>query len=260
MVPHLGAQSGRPVRVPYKCLRCGLVNPMGLTTCQACGASLTGALPAATKGIPPSAHPSRLTTHSTQSTPGSQGTLRKPQTTSIATAVVSSSLAPGAFRLSALGPFGWKFLDGRVIQVEPLYMGTPDSRWVQFLVKLAILGAAVHFYGALLLVLLVVFAGVAWLVAKVFRGGFLSAVAVQVTSFMLTRRLLGPVANVPVRDIRLRDGNGQETLVRIKGQLISGSVTVGDDVHVEGWERGGMLLFRRGYNNRIRAAIQVRRT
>jgi hypothetical protein len=173
--------------------------------------------------------------------------------------VVSSTSAPAASRLSALDPFGWKALDGRVIQVEPLYMGTPDSRWVQFLVKLAILGAAVYIYGALLLVLLVVLVGVAWLVAKVLRGGFLSSVAVQVTSFILTRRLLGPVANVPIRDIRLRDSNGQETLVRMKGQLVSGSVTVGDDVHVEGWERGGMLLFRRGYNNRIRAAIQVKR-
>ena len=247
------------MRLPYKCLRCGLVNPMGSITCQACGASLTGAPPAITKGIPPFAHPSGLAPHSTQSTSGSQGTLRKPQTTSVATPVVSSTSAPAASRLSALDPFGWKSLDGRVIQVEPLYMGTPDSRWVQSLVKLAILGAAVYIYGALLLVLLVVLVGVAWLVAKVLRGGFLSSVAVQVTSFILTRRLLGPVANVPIRDIRLRDSNGQETLVRMKGQLVSGSVTVGDDVHVEGWERGGMLLFRRGYNNRIRAAIQVKR-
>ena len=94
-----------------------------------------------------------------------------------------------------------------------------------------------------------------WLLSKV---PFLSAVSVQVVSFLLTRRLMGPMANVPVRDIRIRDSAGQEFLVRIKGQLTSGSVSVGDDVLVEGWDRNGMLLFRRGFNKRIRTAIKVK--
>jgi len=146
-----------------------------------------------------------------------------------------------------------------VIQVEPIYMGTPDSRWGSFVVKMGVVGGLVYYYGALLLWLIILFVAVGWLLAKFVKGGFLSAVAVQVTSFMLTRRLVGPVANVPIRDFRIRDGNGNETLVRMKGQLVSGGVTVGDDVVVEGWERGGMLLFRRGYNNRIRADIRVKK-
>jgi hypothetical protein len=162
-------------------------------------------------------------------------------------------------RFSVLDPFGWKSLDGRVIQVEPIYMGAPDSRWGMFLLKLAILGGAVYYYGTLLLIAFALLIAVGWLLAKVLRGGFLSAVAVQVTSFLLTRRLMGPVASVPIRDCRVRDSSGQETLVRMKGQLVSGSVTVGDDVHVEGFDRRGMLLFRRGYNNRIRAEIRVKR-
>jgi hypothetical protein len=143
--------------------------------------------------------------------------------------------------------------------MDPLYTGTPDSRWSLFLLKLSVVGAAMYYYGTLLLVLIALVMAIGWLLARVFRGGFLSAVAVQVTSFMLTRRLLGPVANVPIRDFRVRTSGGQETLVRMKGQLVSGGLAVGDDVHLEGWERGGTLLFRRGYNNRIRAEIRVKR-
>jgi hypothetical protein len=139
-----------------------------------------------------------------------------------------------------------------------MYMGTPDVQWGRLFLKLAVLGGTVYYLGAILLVGFVMLCVMGWLIGKVFRGGFLSAVAVQVTSFFLTRRLMGPVASVPIRDFRVRSNSGQETLVRIKGQLVSGSLTVGDDILVEGWERSGMLLLRRGYNNRILAAIRVK--
>jgi hypothetical protein len=134
-------------------------------------------------------------------------------------------------------------------------MANPDFHWARFFVKLAILSAVVYYYGVLILLLFVVFLLLMWLLSKV---PFLSAIAVQVVSFVLTRRLMGPMANVPVRDIRIRDSGGQEFLVRMKGQLTSGSVSVGDDVVIEGWDRHGMLLFRRGYNKRIRTKIKVK--
>jgi hypothetical protein len=137
-------------------------------------------------------------------------------------------------------------------------MATPDFRGGRFLLKLAVLGAAVYFYGLIILLALGVLLVFAWLVSKILPQGLLSGVAVQVISFMLTRRLIGPIANVPVRDIRVRDASGQETLVRMKGQLISGSVSVGDDILAEGWERNGTLLFRRGYNKRIRSDIRIK--
>jgi hypothetical protein len=138
-------------------------------------------------------------------------------------------------------------------------MGPPDFRWGLLLLKLAVFGGVVYYGGALLLVMAAVLIVVAVIVGRMFRGRFMSALALQVTSFILTRRLLGGAASVPIRDCRVRDSNGEETLVRMKGQLASGSVTVGDDVHVEGLRRAGMLLFRRGYNHRIRAAIRVTR-
>lgn len=134
-------------------------------------------------------------------------------------------------------------------------MANADFHWGRFFLKLAVLGAVIYYYGLLIVMVLGLFLVLMWLLSKV---PFLSAVAVQVVGFLLTRRLMGPIANVPVRDIRLRDSAGQEFLVRMKGQLTSGSVSVGDDVVVEGWNRNGMLLFRRGYNNRIRTAIRVK--
>jgi hypothetical protein len=135
-------------------------------------------------------------------------------------------------------------------------MANPDSHWWRFCIKLAILGAAIYYYGLLILVMFGAFLLLMWILSKV---PFLSAVAVQVAGFLLTRRLVGPMASIPVRDIRVRDAAGQEFLVRLKGQLTSGSVSVGDDVLLEGWDRNGMLLFRRGFNKRIRTAIKVRR-
>jgi len=138
-------------------------------------------------------------------------------------------------------------------------MGTSDFRWGRFVVKLAVLGIAIYYYGILILLGLAMLLVLAWLFSKLLPQNLLSGVAIQVMSFLFTRRLVGPIANVPVRDIRVRDSAGQEFLVRLKGQLTSGSVSVGDDVLMEGWDRGGMLMFRRGYNKRIRTAIKVKR-
>ena len=238
------------MRTPYKCLRCGLVNPMGTTTCQACGASLTGASPPPGKGPPPNvmAPPPSATMGRSSNSPAP----RPSPPVAVQGAAGGTQVVVGS---SALSPFGWRSLDGRAIQVEPIYMANPDFHWARFVGKLAILGAAIYFYGLLILMALGVFLLLMWLLSKV---PFLSAISVQVVSFFLTRRLMGPMANVPVRDIRVRDAAGQEFLVRIKGQMTSGSVSVGDDVLVEGWDRNGMLLFRRGYNKRIRTAIKVK--
>ena len=139
-----------------------------------------------------------------------------------------------------------------------MYMATSDFKWGRFLFKLAVLGAAVYYYGVVILWAFVGLVVLAWIVSKVLPRGLLTGVATQVISFLLTRRLVGPIANVPVRDIRVREASGQETLVRMKGQITSGSVSVGDDVLVEGWMRHGMLNSRRGFNNRIRAAIKIK--
>lgn len=231
---------------------------MGSITCQACGASLTGAVPPPGKGPPPSIMAAPPSTAFAQPGQGQPSQLSRPGATATA-AVLAPSPVATATGSSALGFLGWRSLDGRVIQVEPMYMAKPDFQWGFFLLKLAVFGAAVYYYGLILLLAFAALLVFAWLFSKILPQGLLSGVAVQVISFMLTRRLMGPTTNTPVRDVRVRDGSGQETLVRIKGQLLSGSVSVGDDILVHGRERGGMLLFRRGYNKRIRADIKVKR-
>lgn len=238
--------------VPYKCLRCGLVNPMGSTTCRACGESLTGTY-ASGGGV--AATPPQVGAAPLGSRTGATPTV--PRSAAVGQAQASAAVGGSAHPL--LRFFGWQVLQGRVIQVEPMHMAPAESRWGWFLVKLLVVAAILRAYGAFLLIPFIVVALSGWLLSRLLRGGFISAVAIQVASFMLTRRLLGPVMNVPVRDWRLRDGSGRETLVRVKGQLVTGSVSVGDDVTIEGWNRSGMLLFRRGHNNRISSALRVKR-
>jgi len=216
---------------------------MGAVTCQVCGASLTGATPVPGKGPPPNLPVQ----------PGPSGQTAASNGGQPAASPASSVAAPAGASVRSV--LGWCAIDGRVILVEPLYMANADSHWGRLFLKLAIFGGLLYYGGRLLLLPLALLLLVMWLMSK---SKFASNLGTQLIGFWLTRRLVGPLANVPVRDIRLRDAAGLEFLVRIKGQLVSGGVTVGDDLHVEGWSRGGTLLFRRGFNNRIRTAIKVK--
>lgn len=231
-------------RLPYGCLRCGFVNLMGTTTCQSCGHSLIGTVANATQ----------MPTGRQVRQPSSTGGVPAPPPAVVQPPAAGSPPMPSG----VLALLGWTTLDGRVVQAEPVYLADADYRWGRLCAKLAIFAIILYFSGRLLFVALLVAGVLGWLLSRLFRGGFLSAVAIQVTSFFLTRRLFGSVATTPVRDVRVRDAAGQETLVRIKGQLVTGSVAVGDDVSIAGWNRGGMMLFRRGYNSRVRSAIRVK--
>jgi len=154
--------------------------------------------------------------------------------------------------------FGWRKLSGTVIAIDPPYMAKPEFNWFSFISKLII--------GLILLPFIIGFIIVA-IVFSIFlsifsfgrnRPGFLSSLASQVVGFFLTGKLFGPKEQVPVRDIRLRDDVGQEHLIRIRGELVAGNLNVGDEVEVEGFDRRGTLMFRRGHNKRTRAEILVK--
>src|SRR5260370_33563959 len=114
------------MRIPYKCLRWGLVNRMGSTTCASCGASLTGAVPPPGKGPPATMAVPRpaqsIATH-LSSVPAST------VVPSRQLAVTASTVAGG----SVSSAFGWTTLDGRVILLEPIYLAQPDFHWGRFL-------------------------------------------------------------------------------------------------------------------------------
>jgi hypothetical protein len=90
------------------------------------------------------------------------------------------------------------------------------------------------------------------------RPGFFSGLASQVSGFFLTGKLFGPKEQVLVRDFRLRDSTGLEHLVRIRGELVAGNLSAGDEVEVEGYNRRGTLMFRKGMNRRTRSEIVVK--
>jgi hypothetical protein len=90
------------------------------------------------------------------------------------------------------------------------------------------------------------------------RPGFLSQIAVRVTSFWLSMRLFGHNGDVMVRDFRVRDGTGKQWLVRINGMLSRGNLNLGDSVTIEGDDRGGTIMFRRGHNHTIRSVMALK--
>jgi len=245
--------SSRPP--PYKCQRCDLVNPMGTTTCGACGASLTGAAALPVNRHPP--HPGVQQTQQPQTTPAQTRPAQVPARNA------GTLSQPGASSIHSVLPlFGWTVLTGRVINSDPIFMEKPDAKWGLFLLKIILLGILLYYCAravALFVLVLVIFT---WLVCKIlsliFPQALVTGVATQIIGFLLTRRLIGAPAIIPVRDIRLRDASGQEFLVRIKGQLRLGSIAAGDEIIAKGWMRRGTLRFRRGFNKRINAAIRIK--
>ena len=154
--------------------------------------------------------------------------------------------------------FGQATLDGRVTQVDATYMSQPDFKVWPLILKVVLLAAAAYYFGAVILIALGVSLLVLWLISKLLPAGLITGVAVQVISFVLTRRLMGPVASIPTRDVRIRDANGQDHLVRLKGHLQSGSISVGDEVTITGWRRSGTLVAIGGFNRRVNARIVLK--
>lgn len=170
--------------------------------------------------------------------------------------VVTRQLGP---RQSLPEFLGWRTIQGRVLQVDGAHLGYPDFNWWGLAIKTLVLGLAVYLFGQVVLFAVAGLALLAWLIAQLLPKGLVTGVAVQVISFMLTRRLMGPMATMPIKDVRVRENSGRDVLVRFQGQMVGGSVAAGDEVTIEGWMRQGTLICRRGFNKRINAAIRLKR-
>jgi hypothetical protein len=97
------------------------------------------------------------------------------------------------------------------------------------------------------------FRGVAKGSRRSFAGDFLR----QFSTAYFMSKLFGPGEEGVVRYIRIRDLVGAEHSVRMDGELVSGSISVGDDVLISGTRRYGTLVFRSGENRRTRSLIKV---
>jgi len=158
-----------------------------------------------------------------------------------------------------------KKIDGRVIHVEPPFMSNPDFNWKGFLKRLIIAITLLFVLGPVVLGILFGIGVFFMMLRLIFprKGktgpGFLSGIANNFIGFFLLSKLHGSKADMPVRDIRLRTTSGQEYLIRLKGDLISGNVNVGDEIEVDGYDHRGTIIMKRGKNKRTGAEIRVKR-
>ena len=225
------------------CPRCGLKQRMYSVFCPACGFKFSDYLTDDTVVIP--TYPNSEVTDDQD--------MFSPKTQAYdATRNVDENSTQQGFTL-----LGWRKLIGIVIVVEPPYMATVQTGWLSFFLKLSL--------GILFLpILLGVVAGV-MIMRMTFsflgfgKSDFSSGIISQMVGYFLTHRLLKPKEQISVRDVRLRDKHGQEHLVRIRGELVAGNMNVGDEIEVEGFNRRGTLMIRRGFNKRTRSEIRVRR-
>jgi hypothetical protein len=145
---------------------------------------------------------------------------------------------------------GWRELRGTVIHVDPICMTLPPANWLRVLLVLLLFPIA-----AMVAAFLFAF----WLMASVMFPRFTKSMDISnLLLHLVLHRAGGPRPQVPMRDLRVRDCNGSEHCVQIIGQVVSGSVNIGDDVTLSGFYRSGTLRARRGMNHRTRALIKVR--
>lgn len=132
-------------------------------------------------------------------------------------------------------------LHGKVINKHPTYFQKPDFNSKKLLLIFPLILFAILFY-KLIIVLLIVL---------VILIVILSLLRIPIGGLMLHLILIraftgGRSSNkeVPVQDLVVQDTGGRDYLVRIKGHLAVGNVSIGDTVTVKGKLKGGMLLFR----------------
>ena len=89
--------------------------------------------------------------------------------------------------------------------------------------------------------------------------GFFSSLISNYLSSVISFNVTKSREKVPVLNIRLKVGDNTFRDVRIQGEVLAGNFNVGDEIEVEGFYRGGTLIFQRGRNHKTQAEIIIRR-
>lgn len=249
-----------------KCPRCGLRVSGAVEYCPACGQELERSKKTPPKSpqfdldsLPPLPEPSPRSPFPNSSNKNRSSNTPLPAPTQ--KGETSPNTLPkrdSDFNIQSI--FGWRTITGTVIAVEPPYMTKPQYNWVGALLKLSIGLMLLPF---LLGMALFAFAWSIWWSIFFPRrggsgGGFGSNMASQLLSYFLMGKLFGHKDMVPVRDVRLRGPDGNEHLIRIQGDLVTGNVNVGDVIQVQGPSRGGTIFLRRGFNQRTNSVISAK--
>ncbi|MEZ5549042.1 MAG: hypothetical protein R3E74_14850 [Pseudomonadales bacterium] len=156
---------------------------------------------------------------------------------------------------------GWQTLTGRVIAIDQPYQVTRNRNWIVAILSLILVLVTLPLILGAVVALKI---GLSWF--KFFPSQTFPqqqdqpGIGSQLLGFFLYGSLFGPKKVDTVRDIRLRDEHGQEQLVRIVGDFVTGNVNIGDEIVAVGWNKRGTLLFHRGRNLRTNSDILVRRS
>lgn len=157
---------------------------------------------------------------------------------------------------------GWKTIDGRVVSVDPVCMASPDFDWSKLILKILLFTVLVLLVGPILIGIALCLMMISLLLSVLFpkskSKGFAFDIIHQITGFFFSLSLNKKAPAIPVRDFRLLDAGGDEYLVRIKGDVVTGSIKVGDELSVTGVDDRGTLMFRHGWNQRIRSEIRIK--
>ncbi len=166
----------------------------------------------------------------------------------------------GALALSIFGILGWRKVRGTIVTAEAPYGVDNEFILWRFLVKIGFfVFLAWLIYDWVSKNMLAVFLGGALiLLLAIFASGIFCLILGQLMGGLFSAKLFGKEKQIQVRDIRLRDAQLQEYVVRFRGELRAGQVAVGDEIEIWGKNRGGTVMARRGYNFRTRTRISVK--
>jgi hypothetical protein len=143
--------------------------------------------------------------------------------------------------------FGWTTVRGTIIHLDSIYAIPAPVSWIRILLVVIVAPVVVPLVLGLWLAALII-------IPRFGRALDLTSPLLLFVAFCRT----GNRSQVPVRDLRLRDDAGTEHGVRMTGQLVAGSVNVGDEVTLSGFSFRGTLKVWRGINHRTRSQIRVR--
>lgn len=153
---------------------------------------------------------------------------------------------------------GYAEIKGKVTNVHPTYFAPPTFNWARaFLILLLILFLLYIVMTNMFLMLLL---GLL-LVGLVVVLSFLNISATSLLYGVIMLRSFSPAPQrqeEPVRDIILQTQGGTNQMVRITGQLVVGSISLGDSITATGKLKGGMLVFSSGYNHTIHSDLKLK--
>lgn len=149
---------------------------------------------------------------------------------------------------------GFAELHGKVINIHPTYSQPPGFNWKKVLLFFVIILFVIYlikvflFFIILLIIFLIIMSLLRVPISSILFGMFMLRSRSQRTSRQ----------EIPVQDVIIQNSDGNH-LVRIKGYLKIGSISMGDSITVKGRVVGGMFIFRSGYNHSINSTLKLQR-